>query len=109
MIKKDGTLHPDTLTLTPKTFTQNNQPKNIKNFQVIHPLQNPYHNQPPLSLLFPNLPPKPPLINLPPLHPSIKLFTPNPISFNSHHQPLQPIHNHTVTQAHVLVITYQPP
>uniref|UniRef100_UPI001642FD98 dihydroxy-acid dehydratase domain-containing protein n=1 Tax=Staphylococcus epidermidis TaxID=1282 RepID=UPI001642FD98 len=62
-----------------------------------------------LSLLFPNLPPKPAIINLPPLHPSIKLFTPNPISFNSHHQPLQPIHNHTLTQRHVLLITYHPP
>uniref|UniRef100_UPI0037D9CCC3 dihydroxy-acid dehydratase domain-containing protein n=1 Tax=Staphylococcus epidermidis TaxID=1282 RepID=UPI0037D9CCC3 len=102
-------LHPHTLTLTTKSFTQNNQAKNIKNFQLIHPLQTPYDNQRALSLLFPNLPPKPPLIKLPPVDPSIKLFTQNPISFNSHHEPLQPIHNHTLTHGHVLLITYHRP
>ncbi len=38
LMKKDGTLHPDRITVTGKTLRENNEGKEIKNFDVIHPL-----------------------------------------------------------------------
>ena len=36
LMKKDGTLHPDRITVTGKTLRENNEGKEIKNFDVIH-------------------------------------------------------------------------
>ena len=45
LMKKDGTLHPDRITVTGKTLRENNEGKEIKNFDVIHPLDAPYDAQ----------------------------------------------------------------
>lgn len=54
LMKKDGTLHPDRITVTGKTLRENNEGKEIKNFDVIHPLDAPYDAQGGLSILFGN-------------------------------------------------------
>ena len=41
LMKKEGTLHPDRLTVTGKTLRENNEGKEIKNFDVIHSLDDP--------------------------------------------------------------------
>ncbi|MDN8801679.1 dihydroxy-acid dehydratase, partial [Staphylococcus aureus] len=45
LMKKDGTLHPDRISVTCKTLRENNEGKEINNFDVIHPLDAPYDAQ----------------------------------------------------------------
>jgi len=109
LMKKDGTLHPDRLTVTGKTLRENNEGKNIKNFEVIHPLENPYDKQGGLSVLFGNLAPKGAVIKVGGVDPSIKVFTGKAICFNSHDEAVEAIDNHTVREGHVVVIRYEGP
>ena len=109
LMKKDGTLHPDRLTVTGKTLRENNEGKNIKNFDVIHPLENPYDKQGGLSVLFGNLAPKGAVIKVGGVDPSIKVFTGKAICFNSHDEAVEAIDNHTVREGHVVVIRYEGP
>ena len=74
LMKKDGTLHPDRLTVTGKTLRENNEGKEIKNFDVIHPLDQPYDHQGGLSILFGNIAPKGAVIKVGGVDPSIKVF-----------------------------------
>ncbi|RZI09106.1 dihydroxy-acid dehydratase domain-containing protein, partial [Staphylococcus aureus] len=52
LMKKEGTLHPDRVTVTGKTLRENNEGKEIQNEDVIHPLDNPYDKEGGLSLLY---------------------------------------------------------
>ena len=64
LMKKDGTLHPDRITVTGKTLRENNEGKEIKNFDVIHPLDASYDAQGGLSILFGNIALKAQLLKL---------------------------------------------
>ena len=64
LMKKDGTLHPDRITVTGKTLRENNEGKEIKNFDVIHSLDAPYDAQGGLSILFGNIALKAQLLKL---------------------------------------------
>ena len=88
---------------------ENNEGKNIKNFEVIHPLETPYDKQGGLSVLFGNLAPKGAVIKVGGVDPSIKVFTGKAICFNSHDEAVEAIDNHTVREGHVVVIRYEGP
>ena len=109
LMKKDGTLHPDRITVTGKTLRENNEGKEIKNFDVIHPLDAPYDAQGGLSILFGNIAPKGAVIKVGGVDPSIKTFTGKAICFNSHDEAVEAIDNRTVRAGHVVVIRYEGP
>lgn len=109
LFKKEGTLHPDRITVTGKTLRENNEGKEITNADVIRHLDNPYDKQGGLSILYGNLAPKGAVIKVGGVDPSIKVFKGKAICFNSHDEAVEAIDNHTVREGHVVVIRYEGP
>ena len=109
LFKKEGTLHPDRITVTGKTLRENNEGKEITNNDVIRHLDNPYDKQGGLSILYGNIAPKGAAIKVGGVDPSIKVFKGKAICFNSHDEAVEAIDNHTVREGHVVVIRYEGP
>lgn len=109
LMKKEGTLHPDRVTVTGKTLRENNQGKEIKNTDVIHPLDNPYDKEGGHSILYGNLAPNGAVIKVGSVDPEIKVFKGKAICFDSHDEAVEAIDNHTVREGHVVVIRYEGP
>ena len=84
--------------------------KEIKNFDVIHSLDDPYDKQGGLSILFGNIAPKGAVIKVGGVDPSIKIFTGKAICFNSHDEAVEAIDNNKIVrEGHVVVIRYEGP
>ncbi|MCU5746147.1 dihydroxy-acid dehydratase [Staphylococcus sp. SQ8-PEA] len=109
LLKKDGVLHPDRITITGQTIRENNIDKEITNDKVIRKLDNPYDKEGGLSILYGNLAPKGAVIKVGGVDPSIKVFTGRARCFNSHDEAVEAIDNHTVRQGDVVVIRYEGP
>ncbi|EGQ3415978.1 TPA: dihydroxy-acid dehydratase [Staphylococcus pseudintermedius] len=109
LVKKEGVLHPDRITVTGKTLRENNQDKAITNDVVIRRLDNPYDQQGGLSILYGNIAPDGAVIKVGGVDPSIKTFKGKAICFDSHDEAVEAIDNHTVRAGHVVVIRYEGP
>lgn len=109
LMKKEGVLHPDRITVTGKTLRENNQDKAITNDVVIRRLDNPYDQQGGLSILYGNIAPDGAVIKVGGVDPSIKTFKGKAICFDSHDEAVEAIDNHTVHAGHVVVIRYEGP
>ncbi|MCE5799875.1 dihydroxy-acid dehydratase [Staphylococcus pseudintermedius] len=109
LMKKEGVLHPDRITVTGKTLRENNQDKAITNDVVIRRLDNPYDQQGGLSILYGNIAPDGAVIKVGGVDPSIKTFKGKAICFDSHDEAVKAIDNHTVRAGHVVVIRYEGP
>ncbi|EMC0283384.1 dihydroxy-acid dehydratase [Staphylococcus pseudintermedius] len=109
LMKKEGVLHPDRITVTGKTLRENNQDKAITNDVVIRRLDNPYDQQGGLSILYGNIAPDGAVIKVGGVNPSIKTFKGKAICFDSHDEAVEAIDNHTVRAGHVVVIRYEGP
>ncbi|MCS4486972.1 dihydroxy-acid dehydratase [Staphylococcus americanisciuri] len=109
LMKKEGVLHPDRITVTGKTLRENNEGKEITNDVVIRKLDNPYDKEGGLSVLYGNIAPDGAVIKVGGVDPSIKTFTGKAICFNSHDEAVEAIDNHTVKAGHVVVIRYEGP
>ncbi|EGQ2861612.1 dihydroxy-acid dehydratase [Staphylococcus pseudintermedius] len=109
LMKKEGVLHPDRITVTGKTLRENNQDKAITNDVVIRRLDNPYDQQGGLSILYDNIAPDGAVIKVGGVDPSIKTFKGKAICFDSHDEAVEAIDNHTVRAGHVVVIRYEGP
>ncbi|EJG0121017.1 dihydroxy-acid dehydratase [Staphylococcus pseudintermedius] len=109
LMKKEGVLHPDRITVTGKTLRENNQDKAITNDVVIRRLDNPYDQQGGLSILYGNIAPDGAVIKVGGADPSIKTFKGKAICFDSHDEAVEAIDNHTVRAGHVVVIRYEGP
>ncbi|EJL2084958.1 TPA: dihydroxy-acid dehydratase [Staphylococcus pseudintermedius] len=109
LMKKEGVLHPDRITVTGKTLRENNQDKAITNDVVIRRLDNPYDQQGGLSILYGNIAPDGAVIKVGGVDPSIKTFKGKAICFDSHDEAVEAIDNHTVRAGHVVVICYEGP
>ncbi|EOG8970424.1 dihydroxy-acid dehydratase [Staphylococcus pseudintermedius] len=109
LMKKEGVLHPDRITVTGKTLRENNQDKAITNDVVIRRLDNPYDQQGGLSILYGNIAPDAAVIKVGGVDPSIKTFKGKAICFDSHDEAVEAIDNHTVRAGHVVVIRYEGP
>ncbi|HDG4500441.1 dihydroxy-acid dehydratase [Staphylococcus pseudintermedius] len=109
LMKKEGVLHPDRITVTGKTLRENNQDKAITNDVVIRRLDNPYDQQGGLSILYGNIAPDGAVIKVGGVDPSIKTFKGKAICFDSHDEAVEAIDNHTVCAGHVVVIRYEGP
>ncbi|ELJ9061088.1 dihydroxy-acid dehydratase [Staphylococcus pseudintermedius] len=109
LMKKEGVLHPDRITVNGKTLRENNQDKAITNDVVIRRLDNPYDQQGGLSILYGNIAPDGAVIKVGGVDPSIKTFKGKAICFDSHDEAVEAIDNHTVRAGHVVVIRYEGP
>lgn len=109
LMKKEGVLYPDRITVTGKTLRENNQDKAITNDVVIRRLDNPYDQQGGLSILYGNIAPDGAVIKVGGVDPSIKTFKGKAICFDSHDEAVEAIDNHTVRAGHVVVIRYEGP
>ncbi|KIX90529.1 dihydroxy-acid dehydratase [Staphylococcus microti] len=109
LMKKEGVLHPDRITVTGKTLRENNEGKEITNDVVIRKLDNPYDKEGGLSILYGNIAPDGAVIKVGGVDPSIKTFTGKAICFDSHDEAVEAIDNHTVKAGHVVVIRYEGP
>ena len=109
LMKKEGVLHPNRITVTGQTIRENNENKEITNDKVIRHLDNPYDKEGGLSVLYGNLAPKGAVIKVGGVDPSIKVFKGKAICFDSHDEAVEAIDNHTVREGHVVVISYEGP
>ncbi|MBI5975988.1 dihydroxy-acid dehydratase [Staphylococcus canis] len=109
LMKKDGVLHPDRLTVTGHTLRENNQEHVITNHEVIRPLDRPYDHEGGLSILYGNIAPDGAVIKVGGVDASIKTFTGEAICFDSHDEAVAAIDDHRVREGHVVVIRYEGP
>ncbi|MDJ1091254.1 dihydroxy-acid dehydratase [Macrococcus caseolyticus] len=109
LMKREGILHPDRMTVTGDTLRDNNAAYTIQNEEVIHTLDNPYSERGGLSMLHGNIAPLGGVIKVGGVDPSIQTFTGAAICFDSHDAAVAAIDNHTVRPGHVVVIRYEGP
>lgn len=72
LLKKDGVLHPDRITVTGQTLRENYEGHKISNHEVIRPLDRPYDKEGGLSILYGNIAPDGAVIKVGGVDPSIK-------------------------------------
>ncbi|OUM97266.1 MAG: dihydroxy-acid dehydratase [Paenibacillaceae bacterium ZCTH02-B3] len=110
LLKKPGALHGDCVTVTGKTLRENVEGCEIKNRNVIRPLDNPYSEKGGLAVLFGNLAPNGAIIKVGAVDPSVGGYHRGPaICFDSQDEALAGIANGKVKEGHVVVIRYEGP
>ncbi len=107
--KKEGALHLDTLTVTGQTLGENIAGCEIKNKEVIRPLDNPYSEKGGLTMLFGNLAPDGAVIKSGAVQGGITRHEGPAIVFNSQDEALKGIAEGKVKEGHVVVIRYEGP
>ncbi len=109
LAKKEGTLHLDTLTVTGKTLGENIADHQVKNYDVIHPIDNPHTERGGLAVLFGNLAPEGSIIKSGAVEGGITRHEGPAIVFDSQDEALEGIANGSVKSGHVVVIRYEGP
>jgi len=107
--KKEGTLHLDTLTVTGKTLRENIAGCEVKNYDVIRPIDNPYSEAGGLAILFGNLAPDGAVIKTGAVQGGITRHEGPAIVFDSQEEALEGIANGKIKPGHVVVIRYEGP
>lgn len=109
LVKVEGAIHPDRMTLTGRTLREETHGGKILNEAVIHPAENAYSQKGGLAILYGNLAPKGAVIKVGAVDPSITFFEGEAIIFNSQEEAIQGIHEGLVREGHVVVIRYEGP
>lgn len=109
LTKIEGAIHPERITVTGKTIGELVADAEIKDENVIRPIDNPYSPVGGLSVLYGNLAPQGSVIKVGAVDPSIKTFKGEAIVFNSQEEAQQAIDDGTVREGHVVVIRYEGP
>lgn len=109
LAKKEGTLHLDTLTVTGKTLGENIAGHEVKNYEVIRPIDNPHTERGGLAVLFGNLAPEGSIIKSGAVEGGITRHEGPAIVFDSQDEALEGIANGSVKPGHVVVIRYEGP
>lgn len=110
LLKKEGAIHGDRITVTGKTIRENVQDHPIKNTDVIHTIDNPHSENGGLAVLFGNLAPNGAIIKVGAVDPSVGGYHKGPaICFDSQDEALHGIANGKVKEGHVVVIRYEGP
>ncbi|MGG3821864.1 dihydroxy-acid dehydratase [Geobacillus thermodenitrificans] len=107
--KKEGTLHLDTLTVTGKTLGENIAGCEVKNYDVIRPIDNPYSETGGLTILFGNLAPDGAVIKTGAVQGGITRHEGPAIVFDSQEEALEGIASGKIKPGHVVVIRYEGP
>ena len=108
LIKK-GAIKGDRITVTGKTLKENVAGAEIKNEEIIHPIENPISPVGGLSILYGNIAQDGAVIKVGGVDPSVKTFRGKAICCDSQNQALELIDNGTVKKGHVVVIRYEGP
>lgn len=110
LLKKEGALHGECLTVTGKTLRENVEGCEIQNTDVIHTLDNPHSERGGLAVLFGNLAPEGAIVKVGAVDPSVGGRHVGPaICFNSQDEALYGIANGKVKEGDVVVIRYEGP
>lgn len=110
LLKKEGAIHGDRITVTGKTIAENVADKGITNTEVIHPIDNPHTAQGGLAVLFGNLAPDGAIVKVGAVDKSVGGYHSGPaICFDSQEEALAGIANGKVKEGHVVVIRYEGP
>ena len=110
LFKKPGVLHGDCITVTGKTLRENVKGCEIKNKEVIRPIDNPHSERGGLAVLFGNLAPEGSIIKVGAVDPEVgdKHIGPA-ICFDSQEEALKGIAQGKVKEGDVVVIRYEGP
>ncbi|HZG87268.1 dihydroxy-acid dehydratase [Paenibacillus sp.] len=110
LLKKEGAIHGDRITVTGKTIRENVEGCEIRNKEVIRPLDNPHSEQGGLAVLFGNLAPDGAIVKVGAVDKSVGGYHSGPaICFDSQEEALAGIANGKVKEGHVVVIRYEGP
>ncbi|NSL50862.1 dihydroxy-acid dehydratase [Calidifontibacillus erzurumensis] len=109
LAKKEGTLHLDTLTVTGKTLGENIAGHEVKNYDVIRPIDNPHSEKGGLAVLFGNLAPEGAVIKSGAVEGGITRHDGPAIVFDSQDEALEGIAKGEVKPGHVVIIRYEGP
>jgi dihydroxy-acid dehydratase len=110
LLKKEGALHPEQITVTGKTLRENVAGCDILNQEVLRPIDNPHSERGGLAVLFGNLAPDGAIVKVGAVDKSVGGFHSGPaICFDSQDDALHGIANGKVKEGHVVVIRYEGP
>jgi len=110
LLKKEGAIHGECITVTGKTLRENVAGCEIKDTNVIRPLDNPHSERGGLAVLFGNLAPNGSIVKVGAVDPSVGGYHKGPaICFNSQEEALAGIAGGKVKEGHVVVIRYEGP
>ncbi len=107
--KKEEALHLDTMTVTGKTLGENIAGCDVKDYNVIHPIDKPFTEKGGLAVLFGNLAPDGAIIKTGGVQDGITRHEGPAIVFESQDEALHGIANGKVKEGHVVVIRYEGP
>ncbi|KQU24112.1 dihydroxy-acid dehydratase [Priestia aryabhattai] len=107
--KKEGALHLDAMTVTGKTLGENIAGCDVKDYNVIHPIDKPFTEKGGLAVLFGNLAPDGAIIKTGGVQDGITRHEGPAIVFESQDEALHGIANGKVKEGHVVVIRYEGP
>lgn len=107
--KKEGALHLDVKTVTGKTLGENIAGHDIKDTNVIYPIDKPYSVTGGLAVLFGNLAPDGAIIKTGGVQGGITRHEGPAIVFDSQDEALQGISSGKVKEGHVVIIRYEGP
>nr|WP_274363604.1 MULTISPECIES: dihydroxy-acid dehydratase [unclassified Paenibacillus] len=110
LLKKEGAIHADRITVTGRTIRENVQDSPVLNNDVIRPIDNPHSPQGGLAVLFGNLAPDGAIVKVGAVDKSVGGYHSGPaIVFESQEEALAGIANGKVKEGHVVVIRYEGP
>jgi dihydroxy-acid dehydratase len=110
LLKKPGAVNGECITVTGKTLRENVEGCEIKNRDVIRPIDNPHSERGGLAVLFGNLAPDGAIVKVGAVDPSVGGRHTGPaICFDSQEEALAGISNGKVKEGHVVVIRYEGP
>ncbi len=107
--KKEGALHLDTMTVTAKTLGENIAGHEVKDYNVIYPIDKPFTEKGGLAVLFGNLAPDGAIIKTGGVQDGITRHEGPAIVFESQEEALEGIINRKVEAGHVVIIRYEGP
>ncbi|MEJ5297816.1 MAG: dihydroxy-acid dehydratase [Armatimonadota bacterium] len=107
--RKPGVLNLDCLTVTGKTLGENIADAEVRDRDVIRPVEEPFSPTGGLDILFGNLAPDGAVIKSAGVDPECRVFEGEAIVFESQDECLEGINNGAVKPGHVVVIRYEGP
>ncbi|MDQ0247437.1 dihydroxy-acid dehydratase [Bacillus fengqiuensis] len=107
--KKEGALHLDAMTVTGQTLGENIAGCEVKDYNVIHSIDNPFSEKGGLAVLFGNLAPDGAIIKTGGVQGGITRHEGPAIVFDSQEEALEGIAGGQVKEGHVVVIRYEGP
>ncbi|GEN34933.1 MULTISPECIES: dihydroxy-acid dehydratase [Aneurinibacillus] len=107
--KKEGALHLDVMTVTGKTLGENIAGHDVKDYNVIYPINKPYSETGGLAVLFGNLAPDGAIIKTGGIQGGITRHEGPAIVFDSQEEALEGIANGKIKEGHVVIIRYEGP